>query len=387
MNNKKKKIRVYLRLSKKMHPLYEEIVNFPPKGVEYLKNTNISHYSAKESFWIKLRNFIWRTYLRIWLPTITLFRNDCDLIHSTNSLSLISNKPWVLDGERGHGVVGFSMWKIKSPLHLFFMKQILRQKNCKKITVFSDLARRDFLRFFGKEFKEKVETVYPAQHISKEKIKKKRGIKILFVARKFELKGGYETLDAFNLIRKKIKCKLIIVSDTPKEVVKKYSNNKDITFIEGNLSKTELLKYYKMADIFLYPSRMEANFGTVLVEAMAHKLPLIANDFYATSEVIENGKNGFIIEPLLRLYDKEGKELDGNYPRYMKKYQDLYEKNKTLKERYLNEIVEKTTSLLKNAKLRKKMGDYGFKLASKGKFSIDERNKKLKRIYEEAIKN
>ena len=43
--------------------------------------------------------------------------------------------------------------------------------------------------------------------------------------------------------------------------------------------------------------------------------------------------------------------------------------------------------LIENKKLREKMGKNSFKLVDTGKFSIKKRNKKLRRIYDEALKD
>lgn len=49
-------------------------------------------------------------------------------------------------------------------------------------------------------------------------------------------------------------------------------------------------------DIFVLPSVKEG-FPWVVIEAMTAKLPVVATEVGAVPEIIENGKNGFIIEP------------------------------------------------------------------------------------------
>ncbi len=69
---------------------------------------------------------------------------------------------------------------------------------------------------------------------------------------------------------------------------------KNIHFI-GFKTKPELRKYYLAADLFVLPTR-EDIWGLVINEAMAHGLPIITTDkCIAGLELIENGKNGFII--------------------------------------------------------------------------------------------
>jgi len=184
-------------------------------------------------------------------------------------------------------------------------------------------------------------------------------------------------------LEKKSNCELIMISDFPKDVIREYSNHKNIKLIKANLTRKELARYFQNVDIFVYPTRIDT-FGFVLLEAMAHKLPIISTNLYAIPEIIEDGKTGFLVNPLIEWYTKDGKPLlDDDIKKYICSYQKYYSKNK---EKYIKEIVEKIELLIKNKKMREKMGEKGFKQIKDGKFSIKERNKKLRKIYEEAIK-
>lgn len=55
-------------------------------------------------------------------------------------------------------------------------------------------------------------------------------------------------------------------------------------------------KFLSAFDVFVLPSVKEG-FPWVVIEAMAAKLPVIATGVGAVPEIIENGKNGFIVEP------------------------------------------------------------------------------------------
>lgn len=61
-------------------------------------------------------------------------------------------------------------------------------------------------------------------------------------------------------------------------------------------NKKDLKTYYKMADLFVLPTRSDV-WGLVINEAMANGLPIITtNKCVAGLELIENGKNGYIVE-------------------------------------------------------------------------------------------
>ena len=55
-------------------------------------------------------------------------------------------------------------------------------------------------------------------------------------------------------------------------------------------------KYYSAADVFVLPSPYEP-FGIVMLEAMACKAPMVATKFGGPAEVIQDGYDGFLVDP------------------------------------------------------------------------------------------
>ena len=58
----------------------------------------------------------------------------------------------------------------------------------------------------------------------------------------------------------------------------------------------ELKKYFKVSDIFIFPT-LSDRFGYVVLEALASGLPVICSKNSGASSLIVNGKNGFIVNP------------------------------------------------------------------------------------------
>ncbi|MCD6367942.1 MAG: glycosyltransferase, partial [Candidatus Aenigmarchaeota archaeon] len=109
-------------------------------------------------------------------------------------------------------------------------------------------------------------------------------------------------------------------------------------------------------------------FGFALLEAMSFGLPIVTINTDMTKsvgEIVENGKEGFVIDV---------KEKLNRY--------SIHNNERKL----INQLVRKTSLLIEDGSLRRKMGRNGIKLIRNGKFSIKQRNKKLKKIYEEALK-
>ena len=83
------------------------------------------------------------------------------------------------------------------------------------------------------------------------------------------------------------------VGGKPTEEYLKYKKE-NVHFI-GFKNKEELKEYYRVADVFVLPTR-EDIWGLVINEAMANGLPVITTDkCIAGLELVNNGENGYIV--------------------------------------------------------------------------------------------
>lgn len=73
-------------------------------------------------------------------------------------------------------------------------------------------------------------------------------------------------------------------------------NLSDHVFFAGIVPDEELADYYRLADLFVMPSRGEG-FGIVFLEALACGTPCIAGNQDASSEAIDGGRLGFLVTP------------------------------------------------------------------------------------------
>lgn len=117
---------------------------------------------------------------------------------------------------------------------------------------------------------------------------------ILFVGKSFDRKGGPLLLAAFQRVKREIPdATLVIIGPELKQLPDGVTC---LSFIDKRSQSglNALLNEYANASIFVMPSLYEP-FGISFAEAMAHRLPCIGTNICAMPEIIDHGKNGFIV--------------------------------------------------------------------------------------------
>lgn len=67
-------------------------------------------------------------------------------------------------------------------------------------------------------------------------------------------------------------------------------------FFEGRVDHTHIPNYYKRAAVLVNPSLSEA-FGMSLVEAMMHRVPVVASRVGGMPYIVDHGRTGFLVDP------------------------------------------------------------------------------------------
>tara|TARA_B100000579_G_scaffold436463_1_gene462476 strand:+ start:272 stop:1321 length:1050 start_codon:yes stop_codon:yes gene_type:complete len=65
----------------------------------------------------------------------------------------------------------------------------------------------------------------------------------------------------------------------------------------GEVKRNELHVLYSSIDLFLYPSLLMEGLGLSPIEAMAHKVPVVASNIGAIGSYVQENYNGFLINP------------------------------------------------------------------------------------------
>lgn len=113
---------------------------------------------------------------------------------------------------------------------------------------------------------------------------------ILFVGLDWKRKGGPDLVKAFDLVRENCpEARLTIVGARPEIHIPNCQ-------VIGQVKPEELDQYYQQASVFCLPTHLEP-FGIVFIEAMTAHLPIVATRVGAIPDFVEEGKNGWLVEP------------------------------------------------------------------------------------------
>lgn len=183
-------------------------------------------------------------------------------------------------------------------------------KRAKKIIAGSKELKKDLIKEYGIPEK-KIVIVHDGIDVNKfkpfdaNKFRKKLGISkrervIVSSGRIGKQKGYHLIIEILPELLKHFDTKLIIVGtgdyiENLKKLANKTGVSDKVIFV-GKATDENMVKYYNLADIFVFPTlRIEA-FGIVVAEAMACGKPVITTRIGGIPTVVDDNENGFLIQ-------------------------------------------------------------------------------------------
>jgi glycosyltransferase involved in cell wall biosynthesis len=381
--------RVYLEPVWKMRSIAQGMVAYPPDGYEFVTlhppQQRIIQSASSINFSYGLvrgtSKIIPLILAKAYLERFRKIPENIDLTYSVEHL-IFRKEPWVVDTEYVSLLASYNVKHLKK--YRKVIQGALSSSYCKKVICWYEAARRTvLLNLDCTGFEQKLEVV-PLAVQEKEFTKSFNDgkVKLLFVGSayipgQFEIKGGIEALEAFILLNKKYgNLELVIRSDIPQDIKRKYLGLGNIRIIDGVIPWQQMEREFKLADIFLLPAHNTP--FSVFLDAMSYELPVVTIDAWANSEIVEDGKTGLVTDKSEKIpYYVENFIPDFGSPQFKRAIRPPDPK-------VVEGLAEKTSVLIENEELRRKMGKAGRREVEQGKFSIRRRNEKLKRIFDEA---
>ena len=178
--------------------------------------------------------------------------------------------------------------------------------------------------------------------------------RLLFLSNLIESKGVLVLLDALKILKDKGYSFICdFVGGETKEIDAKRFNEEvekrglnEIAIYQGRKYGVEKEEFFEMCDVFTLPTSNDC-FPLVLLEAMAHRIPLVSTPIGGIPDVIKDGENGLIAESKnpVSLAHCIGKLLDSKELR-KRMGENGYQR---LKELYTDDIFENNLNQIINA--------------------------------------
>jgi hypothetical protein len=205
---------------------------------------------------------------------------------------------FIVDLDNPWSLVGYNVNAMR--LYRPVIKRMLLSNRCLEIRCMSEACRRSLVMLFGKSLLKKSAVHYPSSGYSlviRPETIPQQGCRFLFVGTQFDLKGGSQLLKACERIAIACpKCSFHFITHLPPHYEDAVNRIENLKITPATLSRDEITQAMLESDVLLHPSYMES-FGMVILEAIRCGLAVITTDMYASSEMVINQKNGFLIKP------------------------------------------------------------------------------------------
>lgn len=381
--------RVYLEPVWKLHSLYREYVDFPPDGYEFVTLQPItaglmkllSRASASYSLRAQLSRVMPLNLIKSYLDSLRTTPPEVDLTFGCEHL-VFRKEPWVVDVGCFMNFVGGDYQRLERYKRI--IGRTLASPWCKRILCWSEFAKEALLRNLdGKRFEHKIEVI-PLATRRRDFVKNYEDgkIRLLFVNSanilgQFDVKGGKEVLEAFALLARRYEnVELTLRSDLPVELKRRWQGVRGLRIIDEVVPWSQLEQEFMSADIYVMPTY--TSIGASILEAMSYELPVITTNVYFQPEVVEDGRTGLLVEKSQQVpwHVNGSVPNDPLHPSFLRAIQ-------TVDHRLVERLVEKVGVLIENPEVRRNMGAAARWEVEHGKFSIERRNERLKRILDE----
>jgi glycosyltransferase involved in cell wall biosynthesis len=316
---------VYFHVGRFGHPFFQEQLQSAPQGFVYSTarpGSDAEHGDAPRRIAIQsahlrmLRGGLERLAIRglSHAGYVRWRRLDhlpqCSLIHSGQQLLHRSPVPYVVDFEC---IEVFSLYQrvaLSRPWALHRVLQALSDERCRFLLPWSQAARRGLesvLARDGVELEPKIVTVLPAirPRASRPAQRRDGPLRVLFLGTAFEAKGGVEAVRAVCQTRATHDVVLDILSDLPGPQRGAIADLAGITLHRWPAPRAKVTELFENADLLLFPSHMDT-LGFVILEAMAHGVPVLGTRHFAVPELVEHEVSGLLVAAENPLYGEDG---------------------------------------------------------------------------------
>jgi len=208
------------------------------------------------------------------------------------------------------GVLGYFLSKITKVPYIVTVQKVNEKKDFLRKLVYTNasccIGASKIIGDYFKEIGVKNIKIIP-NGVDFEKVKKfnikkpskKEIFNIVFVGRLEKRKGVKYLIESLKFLKIEKFCLLIVGDGPERKKLEKYVGDlglKEKVKFVGDVSNEEVFKYLLRSHCFVLPSISEG-FGIAILEAQLANVPVVATKVGGILDIIENGKNGLLVEP------------------------------------------------------------------------------------------
>ena len=289
-----------------------DLIDHPPPGVCYSsKDTPTDVRFGKASLHNRSKlSVIGRSTivnkLGLFLPVIKFYSSSIDLVLALNRF-YIGNRPSISWLERPAAPLHYEPSKLDNILVRKFVRRLIKQPK-RNVVCWSNACAKEFAELYRIENIGDIVVVPPmvvppVEYLKETRVIERQNedvIKFLFVGSLFHIKGGKETLIAFEQLQKNYSSVRLTIVSEPDSVGSKWMSriegNQSVKFMHSTFSRDEMWKVYDTHQVLIHPTKYDS-YGLVVLEAMRMGLPVVTCGIYCIPEIIIDGCGIILTHP------------------------------------------------------------------------------------------
>jgi glycosyltransferase involved in cell wall biosynthesis len=311
--------------------------------------------------------------------------DGAELIHSTERLLVASPLPYVMDFEHASLFVLYQAVALRQPWTRAWLARVLADERLRALLPWTEMARRSLLVALGpraESLKSKMVTVYPAIRPAVERpaAQNTAQLRLLFIGTAFFEKGAVEAILATQRLAATHDVHLDLLSYVPPSWQARLSGQRTVTLHTPG-PDVDVRELYRRSDALLFPSHMDT-LGYVVLEAMAHGIPVLAPRHLAFPEMVEQGVSGLLFGAENQLY---GEDTICRFPHTLPPPARFLRALESPGDAYVDGIAETVARLAEDGGLRERLAAGALERVRHGRFSIARRREALGEVYSAAL--
>lgn len=309
------------------------------------------------------------------------------LVHSAQFLLRGCELPYVVDFECIEAFVLYQRVALHRPWAREQLAHALGATRLRYLLPWSEASRRSLESALGPRvaagLAERTVTVLPAIHpvAERPRMREPGPLRVLFIGTAFLGKGGVEAIRAVQRARATHEVRLDMVSDVPDRWREEVARSEGVTLHRWPAGEEVVRGLFERSDVLLFPSHMDT-LGFVMLEAMAHGMPVLAARHFATPEIVEHDVSGLLFAGENLLYGEDGL---CRFERTLPPPRSFRRALAAPSDAYVDALAGQLARLAEDRDLHARLSQGALERVRTGPLSVDRRRDALGAVYRRAL--